>query len=431
MTAKPSPERALSGRVNATMTYEYDALNRVSKSVVNGVTSEYVYNANSQLTHQTFSGLPTAQHSYDALGRYQHTAWGSGQYNIFRSVSYANGTRSGKPQQTERIGQVAMRYAQMDTSLPADDRILYTYDSMGNITKETVYRGSTLVYTVDYTYDGLSQLLSATTKNSSGAVLHSESYTYVQDDTYGYSGNIATAVKDGNTYAYTYSNEWTDLLQSVTKNGTSVRSFQYDAIGNPISDGTYTYDWIYGRTLYRIRQGTTDLARYFYDANGVRIRKVTGGTTTEYLTDGSTILQETKSGTVNATLKYVYGQGGLEYILHNGNTYWPLRNQQGDILGLAQINSNGSATLVCRYEYSAFGELLSVTDANGNDVSNNATHIANINPLRYRSYYYDTESGFYYLTSRYYDPTVGRFISADAYLSTGQGLTGNNMLHTA
>ena len=65
------------------------------------------------------------------------------------------------------------------------------------------------------------------------------------------------------------------------------------------------------------------------------------------------------------------------------------------------------------YEYDAWGNKLSIKDANGTDVSSNASHIANINPFRYRGYYYDSETSFYYLQSRYYDPVVQRFISAD------------------
>ena len=68
-----------------------------------------------------------------------------------------------------------------------------------------------------------------------------------------------------------------------------------------------------------------------------------------------------------------------------------------------------------------------VTDGIGTDVSSNASHIANINPLRYRGYYYDRETGLYYLNSRYYDPETGRYINADVYVSTGQGILGNNM----
>ena len=43
----------------------------------------------------------------------------------------------------------------------------------------------------------------------------------------------------------------------------------------------------------------------------------------------------------------------------------------------------------------------------------NQNNIANINPFRYRGYYFDTESGLYYLMSRYYDPTVSQFLSPD------------------
>ena len=70
---------------------------------------------------------------------------------------------------------------------------------------------------------------------------------------------------------------------------------------------------------------------------------------------------------------------------------------------------------------------MSVRDGAGNDISENAGHIANINPIRYRGYYYDAETGFYYLQSRYYDPETRRFLNADGYVSTGQGMTGNNM----
>lgn len=63
--------------------------------------------------------------------------------------------------------------------------------------------------------------------------------------------------------------------------------------------------------------------------------------------------------------------------------------------------------------------MLNVTDDTGK-------YIGNINPFRYRSYYYDLESELYYLNSRYYDPETGRFINADGYISTGQYLHGVN-----
>ena len=56
-----------------------------------------------------------------------------------------------------------------------------------------------------------------------------------------------------------------------------------------------------------------------------------------------------------------------------------------------------------------------------------ATTLGQLNPLRYRGYVYDQETGFYYLQSRYYNPEMGRFINADALVTTGQGFVGNNM----
>lgn len=70
--------------------------------------------------------------------------------------------------------------------------------------------------------------------------------------------------------------------------------------------------------------------------------------------------------------------------------------------------------------------MVSVQDATGNEITD-AEHIWNVNPIRYRGYYYDAETGWYYLGNRYYDPEVGRFISADGYITTGQGVLSYNM----
>ena len=73
-----------------------------------------------------------------------------------------------------------------------------------------------------------------------------------------------------------------------------------------------------------------------------------------------------------------------------------------------------------RYHYGPWGELLYITNGNNADVSSDPTHIANINPIRYREYYYDTETGFYFLNSRYYDPQICRFINADSVIPRRQ-----------
>ena len=82
---------------------------------------------------------------------------------------------------------------------------------------------------------------------------------------------------------------------------------------------------------------------------------------------------------------------------------------------------------MAKYAYDPFGQVLSVTNASGTAISPTAANVANYNPFRYRGYYYDTESGFYYLQSRYYDPKICRFINADSCITTGQGFLGFNM----
>lgn len=82
---------------------------------------------------------------------------------------------------------------------------------------------------------------------------------------------------------------------------------------------------------------------------------------------------------------------------------------------------------ICRYYYDAWGKLLKITDSTSNDKTNDTAFIGYKNPIRYRVYYYDNETGMYYLNSRYYDPEIGRFINPDAALGQVGNIHGHNM----
>ena len=94
----------------------------------------------------------------------------------------------------------------------------------------------------------------------------------------------------------------------------------------------------------------------------------------------------------------------------------------GDVTALVDTQGN----VVVKYAYDAWGKVLSVTDGSGNAITDEY-HVGNQNPFRYRGYYYDTETGFYYLQSRYYDPETGRFLNADGVLGANGDLTSYNM----
>ena len=108
----------------------------------------------------------------------------------------------------------------------------------------------------------------------------------------------------------------------------------------------------------------------------------------------------------------------VDYSSNGGSTfttYYYLRNAQNDIVKI--IDGNGAT--VVEYKYDSWDKILSTTGSMASTLGANQ-------PFRYRGYVYDTETGWYYLQSRYYDPSIGRFISADVYLSTGQGVLGHN-----
>ena len=146
--------------------------------------------------------------------------------------------------------------------------------------------------------------------------------------------------------------------------------------------------------------------------------------THEYLTLNGKVARETikTNNSLTAVLDFIYDESGKPFALKystNGTsfqTYYYVLNLQGDVVKLIHYIPGFEYESVATYEYDAWGNIVS-----------SSGRLAEINPLRYRGYYYDSETGFYYLQSRYYDPVNRRFISADRHLSTGQGFVGTNM----
>ncbi len=121
-------------------------------------------------------------------------------------------------------------------------------------------------------------------------------------------------------------------------------------------------------------------------------------------------------GNGNAAAFVIYDAAGM-------HPYYYFRNGQGDIIGLFDSNGN----IVARYSYDSWGNLLSIKDGSGNNKTNDTAFIGYKNPLRYRGYYYDSETKLYYLQSRYYNPEWGRFLNADGIIGANGGLKANNI----
>lgn len=109
------------------------------------------------------------------------------------------------------------------------------------------------------------------------------------------------------------------------------------------------------------------------------------------------------TGNVTETLQYHYdSNNSIIGFTYNGEDYLYLKNIQNDIIGIIDTNNN----LVVEYNYDGYGNIISIID-------NTTNKIGEKNPYRYRSYYYDCETSWYYLNSRYYNPNIGRFITMD------------------
>ena len=283
------------------------------------------------------------------------------------------------------------------------ERLSYSYDEKGNI----IAIKANNVTIVRYAYDSLSRIVREDNKNldkttifeydNGGNILSRTEYSYTLKDT--------ENLENGNTFYYEYASKgWRDQLLSY--NGQICG--RYDNLGNPGIYRGKTLSWSHGRQLDSIGS-----VSYKYNAQGIRISKTINGVETKFFVDGTTIVAQ-ECG--NDTVLFTRGIDGLNGFNLNGTEFYYKKNIQGDVLA---IMDNTGAEIV-QYVYDAWGNHKTLVLENGaytatptTEISQAYLRIANFNPYRYRSYYYDVETGLYYLNTRYYDSEVGRFINAD------------------
>ena len=231
--------------------------------------------------------------------------------------------------------------------------------------------------------------------------------------------------------SFTYGNGRSDVLKKITLPNGQTFTPTHDIVGNPSSvmienGNTMAAMWSYGRRLTMVVAGP-DMFTYDYNADGIRTTKTVNGVKHTYALSGTTILNEewTENG-VQHLMMYVYDANGSPVgMVYRNSTmaanateeYLFVKNIQGDILYVYGSTGNKLVS----YVYDAWGNIISTTYSNGG-----GTSAARFNPFTYRGYYRDSETGMYYLNSRYYNPKMGRFINTDEQLS-GDGFNGYNL----
>ena len=308
------------------------------------------------------------------------------------------GRNAGKviTQGSTEIAKESIRYLKFGdraTNLPfavdfKDGRITYKYDKVGNI-KEIRKNGEIIA---KYKYDTLGRLVREDNKSFNNTV----TYTYdncgniLEKRTYAYTLVDDIEEKEHTTVSYKYDGD------KLLKYGTEACA--YDVLGNPTTYRGKTATWEKGRL--KTYNGVT----LGYDGRGTRISS--GSLTFEYSSDGK--LLKRSDG-----LEFIYDLQGLAGVVDNSGstakTYFYRKDAQGNIVAL--LDENGA--VVVKYVYNAWGEH-KVLNPDGTE-NTSASFIGNVNPFRYRGYYYDKALKLYYLVTRYYDPVVGRFISQDSF----------------
>ncbi len=194
-------------------------------------------------------------------------------------------------------------------------------------------------------------------------------------------------------------NGWGDVLAGITT-GNVTTNIATDSLGNITNDGTWEYSWKNGGQLASM-ENDIEKWDFFYDASGMRTQRTDGSVTYTYTYDGTQLIQMTYGSYV---LIFTYGINGHPMsVKYENEEYYYITNALGDVIGILDSNGNEVVT----YIYDAWGNCILDDDSEEFD-------LGYLNPLRYRGYVYDEETKLYYLQSRYYNPDICRFISADS-----------------
>ncbi len=417
--------------VATTYTYDNDNDLLLSESF-QGISKHYTYNEDGSIKTYTSPNGDDLSYTYDEKGRI--TSNGVATYNYYPDGQLQSVARNGKAivYTYDALGRVA--------SVAYDGQTVgYAYDNNSNMTK-IIYPGD---LEVNYGYDALNRLTTVEDWNHNVTQYHYRPNrqldyveypnqmvtTYVYDafgreegfNTVRADGTVVASYsfdldKNGNHLAETinepysqfpimplvdetYTYDLGNRLQSV-----GALDFEYDYNGNMTRKGsdTYSFDLQDNLSYY---MGNNSLS-YGYDGLGIRRSMSRNGVTCNYVMDvenGANVLMEMQGNEIQCY--YVYGKGLVSRIKPNAETEYYVSDYRGSVV--AMVDDTEDAVVTHRYQYDSWGNLVQSEETD-------------FNPFRYvgnKGVMYD-DSTLYYMRARFYDPSIGRFISEDPIWST-------------
>jgi RHS repeat-associated protein len=419
-----------------TVTYSYDELGRVGTRTLGTATSGWVYDALGRVSAQT-DAFGTFTFAYDgATARLSSLTYPNGQTSTY---TYLPNT------QDRRVQEIHHR-TPLGTTL---SRFAYAYDVVGNILTWTQqYEASSRAY--DFTYDDADQVTGATYRTTDPVPATLRRYGYGYDP----AGNRASAQVDDQPRQWSYDTLNRVTAQSgggalrvsgtiaepgtasvqgqpVTVDGTgrfattvpavagtnrltvtatdasgntstaaydvdvnsASDTFQHDANGNLIAQGTRTFEWNARNELVRVLDGGGEVARFAYDGFGRRVEKAVAAATYRFIYDGLDILEQRANASV---LRHIHGPAVDQILASVGSdtvTFYLV-----DHLGSVVQTTNANAQVTLTRQYDPFGQTLDGGAESG---------------YAFTGREWDRETGLYHYRARYYDAALGRFISED------------------
>jgi len=389
-------------------TYTYDSLGRASavSRVVDGstYTTSQQYDGNGRPTITTYPSGFKVKNVYSSLGFLKEVRAAGGQTNFLHEVvpdqvfwqadryslgGQIDGSRLGNGLTYDRVvSSVTGRVKAITSGIGAGTAIQYhsyNYDVLGNVTRRL---DSATGRDEGFVYDGLNRL-----------TVHTVAGVSTVTETYDSLGNITNKLDVG---AYTYGGP---RPHAVTSAGGY--SCSYDEDGNMLTDGTRTYTWTSFNQVKKITQGGINTQFSFGAGHERVVQQHSNGTKTIYI--GSLYEKVSSPGGLTEEKHYIYtplGRTAVRSVRNDGTVETRYFHQDG--LGSIYAVTDEFGRVEKRFTFDAWGKRVKTADTHtgsGGAVTRGYTDHEQLDDF-----------GLVHMNGRIYNPTLGRFISADPFV---------------